>query len=92
MHQNGNHLTVPRLIAELRHAVEGRHARHVSAQQVRRAHRGRAASRSCRIRRRATPVSGFTVLRGDSLNITGLTDTVTGANSQTLAYTNPHNY
>ncbi len=40
----------------------------------------------CTVLSGATPVSGFSVSRGDSLNITGLTDTVTGGNSQTLAY------
>ncbi len=40
----------------------------------------------CTVSNGATPVSGFAITRGDSLNITGLTDTVTGGNSQTLAY------
>ena len=31
-------------------------------------------------------MSGFSITRGDALNITGITDTVAGANSQTLAY------
>jgi hypothetical protein len=40
----------------------------------------------CTVANGATPVSGFSVVRGDALNITGLTDTVAGANSQTLGY------
>ena len=40
----------------------------------------------CTVANGATPVSGFGITRGDALNITGITDTVTGGNSQTLAY------
>ena len=40
----------------------------------------------CTVANGATPVSGFTILRGDALNITGITDTVAGANSQTLGH------
>jgi hypothetical protein len=41
---------------------------------------------SCSVMDGATPVSGFSLARTDNLNITGITNTVTTANNQTLAY------